>query len=129
LKAVGVALLVLGLIGLLLNLIFWLPYKFNMVVAIVIAVVCLTAVWGGGKLAHPKTEPIMQPAGQSQPVSAPAQGPPAAGIFCPKCGCQIMPGQQFCGGCGSSLVSYCARCGNAISGPSKFCGKCGTRLS
>lgn len=130
-KTVGVILLVLGLVGLLLNLIFWLPAKFNLVVVALLAVVCLVAVWGGGKLAQPKAELITQPAGQYQPVSPPppAQWSPPAATTCPKCGCQIMPGQQFCGGCGSSLISYCARCGNAISEPSRFCGKCGARLS
>jgi hypothetical protein len=131
LKAVGVLLLVLGLMGLLLNLIFWLPARFNLVVAVLLAVVCLVAVWGGGKLAQPKAELETQPAGQYQPVSTPppAQYVPPSAAFCPKCGCQIMPGQQYCSGCGSSLVSYCARCGNTIVEPSRFCGKCGARLS
>jgi hypothetical protein len=129
-KAVGVLLLVLSIIGLLLNLIFWLPAKFNLVVAVLISVACLVAIWGGGRLAQPKTELATQPAGKYEPISPQAQwSPPAAGVSCPKCGCQIVPGQQFCGGCGSSLVSYCARCGNAISEPSRFCGRCGARLS
>ena len=124
--------LVSGLVGLLLNLIFWLPAKFNLVVAITISVACLIATWGGGKLAQPKAELIAQPAVQCQPLSQPSPAqlsPPAAGAFCPKCSCQIAPGQQFCGGCGSSLISYCARCGNAITEPSRFCGKCGAKLS
>ena len=128
-KTVGVILLVLGLVGLLLNLIFWLPAKFNLVVAVLLAVVCLVAVWGGGKLAQPKAELIAQPAGQYQPISPQAQWSQSAGASCPKCGSQIMPGQQVCGGCGSSLVSYCARCGVALKEPSRFCGKCGARLS
>jgi hypothetical protein len=129
-KALGVFLLILGIMGLLLNLLFWLPAKFNLVVAVLISVVCLVAVWGGGRLAQPNTELVAQPAGKYEPISPPAQvSPPAAGVICPKCGCQIVPGQQFCGGCGSSLVSYCARCGNAISEPSRFCGRCGARLS
>jgi hypothetical protein len=129
-KALGVFLLILGIMGLLLNLLFWLPAKFNLVVAVLISVVCLVAVWGGGRLAQPKMELVAQPAGKYEPISPPAQwSPPAAGVICPKCGCQIVPGQQFCGGCGSSLVSYCARCGNAISEPSRFCGRCGARLS
>jgi len=129
LKTVGVILLVLGLGGLLLSLIFWLPAKFNLVVAALLVIVSLVAVWGGGKLAQTKVGLIAQPAGQSRPISAQTKVPPEARIFCPKCGCQIMPGQQFCGGCGSSLISYCARCGNAIIEPSRFCGKCGARLS
>jgi hypothetical protein len=129
-KAVGVLLLVLGVVGLLLNLIFWLPDGFNLLVMVLISVVCLAAVWGGGRLSQPKTELATQLAGKAEPISAPTQWPqPTAGAICPKCGCQIMPGQQLCGGCGSSLVSYCATCGNAINGPSRFCGKCGAKLS
>jgi hypothetical protein len=129
-KAVGVLLLVLGLIGLLLNMILWLPIGFNLAVTVLISVVCFAAVWGGGRLAQPKIEPAMQPAGKYGPISTQNElSRPAAGVICPKCGCQIMPGQQFCGGCGSSLVSYCARCGNPINEQSMFCGKCGSRLS
>jgi hypothetical protein len=129
-KVVGVLLLILGIIGLLLNLIFWLPAQFNMVVAVLISVVCLVAVWGGGRLSLPKTELVAQPAGKYEPTSQPDQwSPPAPGVICPKCGSHIVPGQQFCGGCGSSLVSYCARCGAAINSPSRFCGSCGSRLS
>jgi len=130
-KAIGGLLLVLGIIGLLLTLVFWLPAKFNLIVVVLISVVCLIAIWGGGRLSQPKTELVAQPAGKYEPVSPPppAQWPPPAGVICPKCGCQIMPGQQFCGGCGSNLVSYCAVCGAAIASPSRFCGNCGARLS
>ncbi|OGN91778.1 MAG: hypothetical protein A2Z75_05595 [Chloroflexi bacterium RBG_13_50_10] len=129
-KSIGILLLILGIVGLLLNLIFWLPAQFNLIVAVLISVVCLAAVWGGGRLSQPKTELATQPAGKYEPMAQPAQWTqPAPGVMCPKCGCQIMPGQQFCGGCGSSLVSYCARCGAAIVSPSRFCGSCGFRLS
>jgi hypothetical protein len=131
-KAVGLLLLVLGLIGLLLSLIFWLPAKFNLIVVMLISIVCLVAVWGGGRLSQPKAGLMAQPVGKSEPISAqsPTQwAQPTAGAICPKCGCQIAPGQQFCGGCGSSLLSYCARCGAAIKEPSRFCGNCGFRLS
>ncbi|HEX7364592.1 MAG TPA: zinc-ribbon domain-containing protein [Dehalococcoidia bacterium] len=131
-RTVGVLLLILGIVGLLLNLIFRLPAQFNLVVVVLISVVCLVAVWGGGRLSQPKTEPVTQPAGKYEPVSPPPPAQwtqPAPGVICPKCGCQIMPGQQFCSGCGSSLVSYCARCGAAINSPSRFCGSCGFRLS
>ena len=130
-KAIGVLLLVLGLVGLLLNLIFWLPARFSPIVIVLISILCLVAVWGGGRLSQPKMEPVTQPVEQHQPVSQPqpaqwTQTP--AGAYCPKCGYQIMPGQQFCGSCGSSLVTYCARCGNPIQEPARFCGKCGARL-
>ena len=129
-KAIGVLLLILGLMGLLLNLIFWLPAKFNLVVVVFISTVCLAAVWAGGRLSQPETELVAQSAGQYQPMSPQAQWPsPTTGAMCPKCSSQILPGQQFCGGCGSNLVSYCAKCGVALKEPSRFCGKCGTRLS
>jgi hypothetical protein len=129
-KAIGGLLVVLGIIGLLLNLIFWLPAKFNLIVVVLISVVCLVAIWGGGWLSQPKAELVAQPAGKYEPSSQPAQWTQTApGAICPKCGCQIVPGQQFCGGCGSSLVSYCAACGAAIASPSRFCGRCGAGLS
>ena len=126
-KAIGGLLLVLGIIGLLLNLIFWLPASFNLVVVALISVVCFVAVWGGGKMLQAKTELSPAPAKQYGTAAQPAQWI-QQGAACPKCGCQIAPGQQFCGGCGSSLVSYCAKCGVAVTGPSRFCGNCGTRL-
>jgi hypothetical protein len=131
-KAIGVILLILGIVGLLLTLIFWLPSQFSPIVVVLVSAVCLAAVWGGGALYQSKTVLITQQSGKyesglpSQPARWSQQ---AVGIVCPKCGCQVMPGQQYCGGCGSSLVSYCARCGAAIKEPSKFCGSCGTRLS
>ena len=129
-KATGGLLVTLGIIALLLNLIFWLPAKFNLIVAVLISVAGLAAIWAGGRLSQPKMELATQPAGKYEPASQPAQWTqPAPGVMCPKCGCQIMPGQQFCGGCGSSLVSYCARCGAAVNSPSRFCGSCGFRLS
>ncbi len=129
-KALGVLLLVLGLTGLLLNLIFWLPAKFDLVVVVFISAVCLAAVCAGGRLSQPKTELVAQPAGQYQPMSPQAQwSSPTMGAMCPKCSSQIMPGQQFCGGCGSNLVSYCAKCGVALKELSRFCGKCGAKLS
>lgn len=128
-KAVGVLLLLLGLIGLVLTLIFWLPAKFNPVLVIFMFVACLVAVWGGGRLFRTKML-MTQPEGIVTQVSSPppAQFSQPAGPVCPKCGSKIMPRQQFCAGCGSSLLSYCARCGNTISEPSKFCGRCGARL-
>jgi hypothetical protein len=131
-KAVGVILLVFGLLGLVLNLILWLPYQFSPSVVVLIAAACLVAVWGGGVLYQSKTIPVIQPAGkfESVPPTPSTQWlKPPAEIVCPKCGCQIMPGQQYCGGCGSRLVSYCARCGAAIKELSRFCGSCGARLS
>ena len=128
-KAVGVLLLLLGLVGLVLVLILWLPAKFNLVLVIFVSVACLAAVWGGGRLSRPKML-IVQPEGKRTRVSSipPAQRSQPVGAVCPKCGSEMMPGQQFCGGCGSSLVSYCARCGNTINEPSRFCGRCGVNL-
>ena len=127
-RAIGGLLLVLGMVGLLLSLILWLPTGFNLIVVVLISIVCLVAVWGGGSLLQTKTGLITEPAKQYE---SPAQQPQwvQQSVACPKCGCQVVPGQQFCGGCGSTLESYCARCGVAITAPSRFCGNCGARLS
>ncbi len=127
-RAIGGLLLVLGIAGLLLSLILWLPIGFNLIVVVLIAIVCLVVIWGGGKLSQAKPELVMEPVKQYEPAS---QQPQLAhqSVACPKCGYQVAPGQQFCGSCGSSLESYCARCGAAISAPSRFCGNCGARLS
>jgi len=127
-KAIGVLLLVLGMIVLLLDLILWLPAKFNLIVAVLICLLCFLAIWGGGKLSQTKTELVPETAKQYEPPTQQSQWAEPK-VTCPKCGCQIMPGQKFCGGCGSSLVSYCATCGTAITDPSRFCGNCGARLS
>ncbi|UCH50762.1 MAG: zinc ribbon domain-containing protein [Chloroflexota bacterium] len=127
-RVIGGLLFVLGMVGLLLNLILWLPTGFNTIIVMLICIVCLMAIWGGGSLSKTKTELVMEPARQYEP--APQQ--PQLGqqsVACPKCGCWVAPGQQFCGGCGSSLESYCARCGAAITAPSRFCGSCGAQLS
>ena len=126
-KAVGGILLGLGIVGLLLNLILWLPAGFNLIVVVLISVVCFMAIWGGGKLSQTKTEFVPEPVKRYEPTAQQARWVQRS-ITCPKCGCQIAPGQQFCGACGSSLKSYCAACGNAITKPSRFCGNCGARL-
>ena len=127
-KAIGGLLLVLGIMGLLLNLILWLPAKFNLIVMVLISVVCFVAIWGGGKLLQAKTAFVQEPAKKYEPTAQQAQWVQQK-VACPKCGCQVVPGQRFCGACGSSLESYCATCGGAITAPSRFCGNCGARLS
>ena len=127
-KAIGGLLLVLGMMGLLLNLILWLPTRFNLIVMLLISVVCFVAIWGGGKLLQTKAKFVPEPAKKYEPTAQQAQWVQQK-VACPKCGSQVVPGQRFCGGCGSSLESYCARCGVAITAPSKFCGNCGAKLS
>ncbi len=120
--------LILGTLGLLLDLIFWLPAKFSPVVAVLIGTVCLVVVWGGGRMSQ--IVPAALGTGRHEAVSSQTpSGFTTTAASCPKCGCQVMPGQQFCGGCGSSLVSYCEKCGNRVAEPSRFCGRCGARLS
>ena len=127
-KALGALLLVFGLIGLLLDLIFWLPAKFSPMVAALIGAACLVVVWGGGRMA--KIVPTALGMGRHEAVSSQTpSGFTTTAASCPKCSCQVMLGQQFCGGCGSSLVSYCAKCGNTVAEPARFCGRCGARLS
>jgi len=126
-KAIGGLLLIIGLIGLLLNLILWLPVQLNLIIMVLISAVCLVAIWGGGKLSQTKAAFVQEPAKKYEPTDQQAQWVQQK-VVCPKCGCQVVPGQQFCGACGSSLASYCATCGAAITGPSKFCGNCGAKL-
>jgi TRAP-type C4-dicarboxylate transport system permease small subunit len=61
-KAIGGLLLVLGITGLLLNLILWLPLRLNLIIMVLISVVCFVAIWGGGKLAQAKTAFVQEPA-------------------------------------------------------------------
>jgi hypothetical protein len=126
-KVIGRLLLILGIIGLLLNLVLWLPADFNLIIMVLISVVCFVAIWGGGKLSQTKAAFVSEPAKKYEPIAQQAQMVQQK-ITCPKCGCQVAPGQQFCGACGSSLASYCAACGSAINSSSKFCGNCGARL-
>jgi hypothetical protein len=126
-KAIGRLLLVLGLMGLLLNLILWLPSRLNLIIMVLISVVCFVAIWGGGKLSQAKTAFVQEPAKKYESTAQQAQWVQQK-VACPKCGCQVVPGQRFCGACGSSLASYCATCGGAITTPSRFCGNCGARL-
>src|SRR4030042_1376597 len=65
-KSIGGLLLVLGIVGLLLNLILWLPAGFNLIVVVPISIVCFVAIWGGGKLSQAKTELVPAPAKQSE---------------------------------------------------------------
>jgi hypothetical protein len=127
-KAIGGLLLVLGIVGLLLNLILWLPTRFNLVIMVLISVVCFVAIWGGGRLSQTKAKFVPELAKKYEPTAQQPQWGQQS-VACPKCGCQIVPGQRFCGTCGSSLESYCATCGSAITAPSRFCGNCGARLS
>jgi hypothetical protein len=127
-KAVGALLLVLGILGLLLSLILWLPARFNLIVLVLISVVCFVAIWGGGRMLQTKANLALEPERKYEPAAQQVQWVQQK-VACPKCGCQVVPGQRFCGGCGSNLESYCARCGVAITAPSKFCGNCGARLS
>jgi membrane protease subunit (stomatin/prohibitin family) len=127
-KAIGGLLLILGILGLLLSLILWLPAGFNLIVLVIIAIACFAAIWGGGRLLQPKAEFVPKPAKEHEPVAQQAQWVQQQ-VACPKCGHRVVPGQRFCGGCGSSLESYCVRCGASINAPSKFCGNCGARLS
>jgi hypothetical protein len=126
-KAIGGLLLVLGIMGLLLNLILWLPARLSLIMVVLISVVCFVAIWGGGKLSQTKPVFLQEPASKHELTAEQAQQLQQE-VACPKCGCQVVPGQQFCGACGSSLTSYCATCGAAITAPSKFCGNCGARL-
>ncbi len=126
-KAIGGLLIVLGLIGLLLTLIFWLPAKINLPIVLFVSIVCLVSIWGGGKLSLKAVRT------REKPIDKYAPGIQQAyrvqhGVACPRCGTSVVHGQKFCGDCGLSLLLYCPACGVAVMSQSKFCGTCGTRL-
>ena len=130
-KVFSVLLFILGLLGLVLGLIFWLPARFSPIVAALIGAAGLAAVWGGGRLSLSKTALAVRPAQQlaPSPVPLPTQrSSTATGTLCPRCGSQMVPGQQFCCSCGSSLMSNCDKCGEPIDRPSRFCSNCGAKL-
>lgn len=126
-KAIGGLLLVFGIIGLLVTLIFWLPTGMSLPIVLFICVACMVAVWGGGKLASAAAGAGEKQAKGHVPMAKQSYQIRCK-ITCPKCGGLVMPGQRFCGDCGVSLVSFCPSCGAAIISLSKFCGYCGTRL-
>ncbi|MCX6010268.1 MAG: zinc ribbon domain-containing protein [Chloroflexi bacterium] len=126
-KAIGGLLLVLGIIGLLLSLILWLPARFNLIVMVLISVVCFVAIWGGGRLSQTKIEFAKERTTKYETTAQSTQEIRQR-IICPRCGWLGASGQRFCGACGSGLAAYCATCGGAITTPSKFCGNCGARL-
>ena len=84
-RIIGGLLLVLGMVGLLLNLILWLPTGFNLIVVVLISVVCFVAIWGGGKLSQTKTELVAEPAKQYAPAAQQPQWVQQS-VTCPKCG-------------------------------------------
>lgn len=127
-KAIGGFLLILGIMGLLLNLILWLPAKFNLIVMVVIFIVCVAIIWGGGKLAQSKTVVVREPATKYETKVQPSGGIQPR-IVCFRCGWLGAAGQRFCGACGSSLVYCCPTCGAGIASASRFCSNCGARLA
>jgi hypothetical protein len=126
-KVIGRLLFILGTIGLLLNLILWLPTRINLIIMVPISVVCVVIILGGGKLSQPRIEVEKVQEGKHEPMAQQAQGM-QQGIVCPRCGWLGAPGNRFCGACGSSLASVCPGCGAPIAPAAKFCTNCGTRL-
>lgn len=58
--------------------------------------------------------------------------PPEApvGARCPGCGRELLPGDQFCRGCGRSVgTATCPRCQGPIDRNDTFCGRCGAPLA
>jgi hypothetical protein len=47
---------------------------------------------------------------------------------CPTCGSPVIPGQRFCGGCGSQLSLSCPQCRITVSPGTRFCPNCGATL-
>ena len=44
---------------------------------------------------------------------------------CPSCGSPIVPGQRFCGVCGTTINTGCPYCGAALNPGARFCANCG----
>lgn len=47
---------------------------------------------------------------------------------CPNCGSPTVPGQRFCGGCGTQLSTVCPYCGTAVNPGFRFCPNCGAAV-
>ncbi|MFZ7128366.1 MAG: double zinc ribbon domain-containing protein [Desulfobacterales bacterium] len=48
---------------------------------------------------------------------------------CSRCGTDVKPDQNYCGGCGRRLQNVCPACGSANPLAYNFCGQCGASLS
>jgi|GEM_PF-1177398 membrane protease subunit (stomatin/prohibitin family) len=124
-KFAGGFLLLSGLAGLTLVLIFWLPAGMNLAIMVLVGLLCLTFVWGGGELLR---QSVMQRRVAADKSASWQFQHDRRMDFCPRCGQRTQPGQRFCGICGLPLGQICLRCGS-VSVPSfKFCSNCGARL-
>jgi class 3 adenylate cyclase/tetratricopeptide (TPR) repeat protein len=50
-------------------------------------------------------------------------------MICANCGASNVPGQKFCGDCGTLLGRACPNCGAPFPEGRRFCGDCGTALT
>ncbi len=50
-------------------------------------------------------------------------------MICSSCGSENLPGQRFCGSCGTPQAVACTVCGSANPAGQRFCGSCGTELA
>ena len=48
---------------------------------------------------------------------------------CPNCGSPVVPGQRFCGACGTQISLSCPQCKITVSPGTRFCPNCGTALA
>ena len=78
---------------------------------------------------------VSYPLPGSRSRSLPARSSPAPGWTqgpaCPTCGAPVMPGDNYCVGCGGVLAvrgATCAACGVPTAEDDEFCRKCGARL-
>lgn len=126
-QVIGRVLFILGTIGLLLNLITWLPTGINLIMMVVISIVCLVLVWGGGKMSLSEVRIEIEPRKGYEQGTQQVRGV-GQGIMCTRCGSLCALGQRFCGACGAGLASGCPRCGAMVDPTSIFCTSCGARL-
>lgn len=125
-RFVGGLLLVSGLAGLVLVLVFWLPASMPLMIMIVTSLLCIGCVWAGGELLQKSVRVVRSVEGDlaaSQSLTVQCK------TVCLKCGQQGVPDQRFCGACGSAMVVACTHCGATVVPGSRFCINCGSKLS
>lgn len=128
-RIAGAAILTLGMVGLLLALILWLPAGIDLTLLALISVTCFASVWGGGRLLMAEAGDVEK--GEADENETARQQPQHVQVvvFCTRCGWQGASGHRFCGDCGSAVSYRCPACGAVVPSTSRFCTTCGSRVS
>jgi subtilisin family serine protease len=80
-----------------------------------------------------RPRPIPPPVHPGPAPYAPPPPPQYQAITCPHCGIAVRPGARFCQGCGQPVASagqpsVCPHCGAALRGGGRFCPRCGNSV-